>query len=214
MVGVFLDLSKAFDTIDHKILSQKLMQHGVRGLPLEWFSSYLNDRTQQVICNNQLSGTLKINCGVPQGPILGPSLFLIYVNDVSSCITKGKTIMFADDTNWFFSENCYERVFQVANAELISVDNWLTANKLSLNINKTNYIVFRTPHRKLPDQDTLQLRKKDIKRVASLKFSGIIMHEHLSWKPHMEALLKKIRMRLTCSVANKIRNHLSQRIVL
>ena len=104
--------------------------------------------------------------------------------------------MFADDTNLFFSENCYERVFQVANAELKSVDNWLTAKKLSLNINKTNCIVFRTTHSKLPDQHTLQLRKKDIKRVASLNFLGIIVHEHLSWKPHMEALLKKIRITL------------------
>ena len=120
--------------------------------------------------------------------------------------------MFADDTNLFFNENCHERVFQVANPELKSVDNWLTANKLSLNINKTNYIVFRTLHSKLPDQLTLRLQKKDIKRVASLKFIGSIVHEHLSWESHMEALLKKIK--ITCSVVNKIRNHPSQRILL
>ena len=93
-----------------------------------------------------------------------------------------------------------------------SVDAWLTANKLSLNIDKTNYIVFRTPRSKLPDQHTLQLRKKDIKRVASLKFLGIIVHEHLSCKPHVEELLKKIR--ITCCVVNKVRNHLNQRILL
>ena len=109
MIGVFLDLSKAFDTIDHKILLRKLMHYGVRGLPLEWFSGYLNDRAQQVVCNNQLSDILKIKCGVPQGSILGPLLFLIYVNDFCRCITKGKTIMFADDTNLFFSESCYEQ---------------------------------------------------------------------------------------------------------
>ena len=112
-------------------------------------------------------------CGVPRGSIFGPLLFLIYVNDFSSCITKGKTIMFVDNTNLFFSENCYLRVFQVANAELKSVDNWLTANKLSLNINKTNYIVFRTPHSKLSDQHTLKLRKK---RYKESRFSKIFGH--------------------------------------
>ena len=104
-----------------------------------------------------------------------------------------------------------ERVFG-GGPKLSCYGTGLTANKLSLNINKTNYIVFRTPHSKPPDQHTLQMRKKDIKRIASLKFLGIIVHEHLSWKPHMEALLKKIR--ITCSVVNKIRNHLSQRILL
>ena len=123
MIGVFLDLSKAFDTIDHKKLLQKLMHYGVRGLPLEWFSSYLNDRTQKVVCNNRLSDILKIKCGVPQGSILGPLLFLIYVNDFCRCTTKGKTIMFADDANLFFSESSYEKVFQVANEELKSIDN-------------------------------------------------------------------------------------------
>ena len=114
MIGVFLDLSKAFDTIDHKILLQKLMHYGVRGLPLDWFSSYMNDRTQQVVCNNRLPDILKIKCGVPQGSILGPLLFLIYVNDFCRCVTKGKTIMFADDTNLFFSESSYEKVFQLS----------------------------------------------------------------------------------------------------
>ena len=138
MIGVFLDLSKAFDTIDHKILLRKLMHYGVRGLPLEWFSSFLNDRAQQVVCNNRLSDSLKIKCGVPQGFILGPLLFLKYVNDFCRCVAKGKTIMFADNTNLFFSKSSYEKVFQVANEELKSIDNWLTANKLFLNLNKTN----------------------------------------------------------------------------
>ena len=120
--------------------------------------------------------------------------------------------MFADDTNLIFSESSYEKVFQVANEELKSIDNWLTANKLSLNINKTNYIVFRTPNSKLPCQHALQLRNREIKRVVSVKFLGVIVHEHLSWKPHMEALLSKIR--ITCSIVHKIRNHLSQRILL
>ena len=127
-------------------------------------------------------------------------------------MTKGKTIMFADDTNLFFSENCCEKVFQVANEELKSIDNWLTANKLSPNVNKTNYIVFRTPNSKLPGQHALQLRNREIKRVVSVKFLGVIVHEQLSWKPHIKVLLSKIR--ITCSIVLKIRNRLSQRILL
>ena len=88
--------------------------------------------------------------------------------------------MFADDTNLFFSESSYEKVFQVANEELKSIDNWLTANKLSLNINKTYYIVFRTPNSKLRGQHALQLRDREINRVVSVKFLGVIVHEHLS----------------------------------
>ena len=188
------------------------MYYGVRGLPLEWFSSYLNDRAQQVLCNNRLSDSLKIKCGVPQGSILVPLLFLIHVNDFCRRISKGKAIMFADDTNSFYSESCYEKVFQVANEELTSIDNWLTANKLSLNINKTNYIVFCTPNSKLPSQHALQLRNREIKRVVFVTFLGVIVHEHLSWKSHMEVLLSKIR--IPCSIVHKIRNHLSQRILL
>ena len=102
------------------------------------------------MCNDHLSDKLLINCSVPQGSILGPLLFLIYVNDFSRGISTGKTIMFADDTNLFFSGNCYNQLFRVANEELTNVDHWLTANKLSLNISKTNYIVFRTLNSKLP----------------------------------------------------------------
>ena len=115
--------------------------------------------------------------------------------------------MFADDTNLFFSESSYERVFQVANNELKSIDNYLTANKLSLNIDKTNYVVFRTPNSKLPVQHALQLKSREIKRVVSGKFLRVIVREHLSGKPHMEALLSNIR--ITCSIVHKIRNRAS-----
>ena len=134
MVGVFLDLSKAFDTIDHDILLSKLFHYEIRGIPYDWFKIYLTNRQQQVMCQNVLSNVKYINIGVPQGSILGPLLFLIYVNDFPQCITKGKTIMFADDTNLFFTEKCHNSVFKEANQELKLVDNWLLSNKLSLNI--------------------------------------------------------------------------------
>ena len=108
MVGAYLDLSKAFDTIDHNILLPKLFHYGIRDVPYDWFKSYLTNRQQQVMCQNVLSKVRYINFGVPQGSILGPLLLLIYVNDFPQCIIKGKTIMFANDTNLF--ENILRKI--------------------------------------------------------------------------------------------------------
>ena len=105
-LSVFLDLSKAFNTIDHNILLHKLEFYGVRGLALNWFQSYLTDRKQYVLYNNVLSQNLGITCGVPQGSGLGPLIFLIYVNDIANCLTHSKLISFADDTTVFLSSKC------------------------------------------------------------------------------------------------------------
>ena len=106
-LSVFLDLSKAFDTIDHKMLLHKLEFYGVRGLALNWFQSYLTYRKQYVLYyNNVQSQTLAITCGVPQGSVLGPLFFLVYVNDIANCLTHSKLISFADDTTVFFSSKC------------------------------------------------------------------------------------------------------------
>ena len=102
MLGIFLDLSKAFDTIDHSILISKLYHYGVRGVPLQWFKSYLSNRKQQVQIINLFSTNIQtIKKGVPQGSILGPLLFLLYVNDFSSCLNHSSAITFADDTSVF-----------------------------------------------------------------------------------------------------------------
>ena len=171
MVGVFLHLSKAFDTIDHDILLSKLFHYGIQVVPYDWFKSYLTNRQQQVMCQNVLSNVKYINFGVPHGSILGPLLFLIYVNDFPQYITKGKTIMFANDTNLFFTEKCHNSVFKEENEVLKHVDNWLLSNKLSLNINKTSYIVLRTPNTPLPVSNNLYLHGKALNRVESLRLS-------------------------------------------
>ena len=112
-LSVFLDLSKAFDTIDHNILLHKLEFYGVRGLALNWFQSYLTDRKQYVLYNNVQSQTLDITCGVPQGSVLGPLLFLIYVNDIANCLTHSKLISFADDTTVFLSSKCINDLYKI-----------------------------------------------------------------------------------------------------
>ena len=126
--GVFIDLAKAFDTIDHSILLKKLSHYGIRGVVLDYFCTYLRNRKQYVSLNGNNSKLLDVRCGVPQGSILGPLLFLLYINDLNSVSVKLKTIMFADDTNLFTTGNTIDEVESCLNNELRLVNLWFQAN--------------------------------------------------------------------------------------
>ena len=141
VIGVFLDFSKAFDTVDHRILLNKLEHYGIRGNALSWFQSYLTERKQYVTYNGATSTTRSIKCGVPQGSILGPLCFLIYINDLFLVCDNCTPILFADDTNLFIRGDDFNHVQELLNVELSNISQWLITNKLSLNVKKTHYMV-------------------------------------------------------------------------
>ena len=137
VIGVFLDLKKTFDTVDHKILLKKLYAYGVRDVALKLLESYLSDRYQYVVYDNQKSETLSITCGVPQGSILGPLLFIIYMNDLCNVSKLLFTVLYADDTCAVLNGKSLNLIVETVNAELQLLSTWLKSNKLSLNTTKT-----------------------------------------------------------------------------
>ena len=184
-MGVFLDLSKAFDTVNHNILLYKLEHFGIRGVVLEWFKNYLSNRKQIVKYKLTVSNGLTMKCGVPQGSVLGPLLFFIYVNDIAKSSQILSFILFADDTNLFFSHKDLETLYKTMNQELKQVSLWLNANKLSLNVNKTQFMIFKTKKRKLSYKANVIINDQPINQVNYTKFLRLYIDEELTWKYHI-----------------------------
>jgi hypothetical protein len=191
LAAVFLDFSKAFDTVNHRVLLSKLSHIGVRGAMHDWFRSYLNNRLQYVSLGTSAnSDSTTVNLGVPQGSILGPLLFLIYINDMSHSAESLQFIHFADDTTVFISGLAFDEVFRVMNEGLSTVDGWLIANRLSLNIAKTSYMLIT--NRTQPQNIHLQIRGTDIARETKAKFLGVIIDHKLNFKDHVDNLCIKL----------------------
>ena len=145
--ALFIDLRKAFDSVPHKELLSKLRRFGFGENSINWFISYLSDRFQAVSLDNELSSPLAVLSGVPQGSILGPVLFTLYINDLPSCVDVCKVMMYADDTVIFFSAPLISEIELQLNLELINLSEWLSTNKLILNLKKTEFMVFGTHQR-------------------------------------------------------------------
>ena len=188
--GILLDFSKAFDTIDHEILLYKLNHYGIRGRALEWFRSYLSDRQQYVYLNHCESSYKYTSCGVPQGSLLGPLLFLCYINDIAHSSKLLTFILFADDSTVLFSHKDPYILLATINNELIYLNNWIQANKLSLNLQKTHYMLFSSSLDNLPGQ--VVFNQTPIDRVRTAKFLGLFIDEHLNWNTHLVHLNKLI----------------------
>ena len=208
-LGLFLDLSKAFDLIDFDIILTKLYKCGVRGTAHDWFKSYLTGRTQQVQIGDTMSSIQNIVHGTPQGSILGPLLFLIYINDLPNCLKHSYPIFFADDTTLLLNNLSGNKLIEKGNEDLINIQTWLISNKLALNISKTQAVIFKTPNTQLPqDLDQLKLRTENVQIVTDVKFLGVTIAQNLSWKKHMVNIKTKLRKNL--AVCRKIRTQIGQ----
>ena len=171
--GIFVDFQKAFDTVDHTILTQKLNYYGVRGKTDNWFSSYLKNRTQFVTFNGFNSELKEIKCGVPQGPILGPLLFLIYINDLHYSIKFCKVHHFADDTNLKNFNSSIKVINKQVNKDSKTLSNWLNVNKICLNVSKTEVVLFRSAKKQLNFGLKLKLNGKRLYPTNSVKYLGV-----------------------------------------
>ena len=189
--GIFVDLQKAFDTVDHNILLRKLEHYGIRGVCNSWFKSYLSNRSQFVSVPGFDSSPLPIIHGVPQGSVLGPLLFLIYINDLHSAIKSCLVHHFADDTNLLLFDKSLKSLQKKVNVDLKLLCHWLNANKISLNSKKTEYLLFR--NKKKVFNLKLKLNGQRLYPNQFIKYLGIYLDENLNWKKHISVLSSKLR---------------------
>jgi hypothetical protein len=226
-LGLFLDLKKAFDVCSHNILLKKLPKYGINDTALKWFESYLKDRQQKVEINGSLSSTKTLNISVIQGSILGPILFLIYINDLYTA-SKLLKLMFADDTAGLASHNNINDLITFVNTELKKIARWFRANKMAVNVSKTKFIIFHTKGKKIPpnisltyddnepDQNNPELINTiervhinhPIKQNRAYKLLGVYFDETLSFDYHIQHLISKLNRSLYC--INKSKNFLTK----
>lgn len=191
-IGIFIDFRKAFDSIKHDILIKKLEIYGIRGLSGQLIESYLSERKQYTQLHETRSETGKIKYGVPQGSILGPLLFLAYINDIVNVPLTPDIVLYADDTNVFFSGPDLALLESKANAWLNELHIWLNINKIALNVNKTKFMIFAPKNKPIPHNVKLHINHSQLMFTSACQFLGVCFKPDLSWSDHVSHVCLKV----------------------
>jgi len=223
-LAIFLDLKKAFDTVSHEILFRKLEEIGIRGGPLNLFKNYLTNRKQITKIKDSYSNYGVIKTGVPQGTVLGPILFLIYINNIGNVIQNCSVVTYADDTVLLFDGDTWEEVHKRAEEGIGLMHKWLSTNLLSLNTSKTHFMTFSATAADQPATKILTIHSNNckklvpscncvcIKNTEKIKYLGVIIDKHLKWNNHVSYLCNKIRK--TFYKFNQLKEILSQKLII
>ena len=194
-IAVFLDLSKAFDTISHLVLLAKLNRYGIRGTSLEWFKSYISGRTMRVKCVThtglEYSDVKPVEFGTPQGSVLGPLIFLIFNNDLYLHLEYSNCILFADDTTLYSMHKDLRHLTWCIWEDLKNISDWFKANKLTLNLSKSVCMLFSNKYKELPRN--LKINDVELPFVHNTKFLGVLLDDKLHWHKHYQQVVLKIK---------------------
>lgn len=192
-VVIFLDIKKAFDTVNHEIMLNKLRTYGFRERVLDFFSSYFTNRQQVVSMNNLTSSVQYLHTGVPQGSTLGPLLFSLYVNDLPQILTSANAVMYADDTAIIVTANHAAELESIANIELEKISNWYLTNKLTVNTKKTKYVLFQSRNKSLDTIDIkLTISQTQLEPTDHFTYLGVTLDKHLHWQHQIDSICAKI----------------------